>query len=352
MIDWVTAVVPVQHKLIQGGTFMQFDEDAVHISTGIRSKKIIGSHSAEIQVQTNMIDESCEFGSHLYINGNPSKFLQGHNVVGTDDLCGLVLGTVEKILNATGCEISDTCRARIKAGQFEVKRLDINYMFELPSHNDVLTWISSASVQSRTRHGRPKAYGSSIYWGLGSRRWMLKAYSKYAEITSGKKAHKLHAEFMNSALLPYSQNKLRIELQLRTLELKKICQNLHKSRFTYAKYFNENTIKTIFNDYLGRIEMNKNCVVHSSKALELPQSCIGTYTLWEQGYNVRGILSRPTFYRHRKIIKESLSVDIDLPRSGQDFTPNNVVPLLRELVAQPHETPKDLNQFIYKYAAN
>lgn len=348
MIDWVTALVNCTHNVIQGGSFMVFDEDAVHIRTGIRSKMLVGSHSSSIQVQTNLIDEHGR-GSQLYISGNPSKFLQGHNVVGSDDLCSLMTATVERVLLATGSALSDVCKARIKAGHFELKRLDINYMYELPSHNDVLAWIGAASMQSRTRHGRPKAFGTSIYWGLGSRRWMIKAYSKFSEVTSGKKDHRLAPEFISSPLLPFSQNKLRIELQLRTKELEKITLEKFNSGVAYAHFFNESCIADTFNNYLSRIEMNKNATIQSAKSLELPQVVMGTFSLWEQGFHVRGLLSKPTFYRHRKIIQDILSVDISLPKSADCEASTNVIPLLRELVARPAEIPAHLQPFIFNY---
>lgn len=349
MIDWVTAVIPLKHPVIAAGGYYNFDENGEHISTIVKPAKIIGSFDSSIQAKTQALTECRRFGSELYINGNPTKFLQGHNIVGSDNVCELVLGVIEVIASVNGFDVDDFTKSKILRGNFELKRLDINYAFELPSQSDVVAWIKAASVSSRTRHGLPELTKTTVYWGKSSRRWTIKAYSKFAEILSGKKGHILANEFLNSPLVPYIENKVRIELCLRSEELKKIVNHRFLTDKPLAKFFNEKIIKEIFDEYHGKIEMTRNIAVNNEKSLLLSQSVRGSYFNWLHGLEVRDCLSKATFYRHRREIISTLGVDISLPRTSIDD--NNVVPMVRELTAVPAQVPDNLLCYIYKRGA-
>lgn len=349
MIDWVTAVIPFKHPVIAAGGYFNFDENGEHISTIVKPAKILGSFDSSIRAKTQALTDCHQFGSEIYIDGNPSKFLQGHNIIGSDDICSLVLGVLEVIAETNGFIIDEFTKKNVLAGNFELKRLDINYAFELPSQSDVVAWIKAASVSSRTRHGLPELKKTSVYWGKNSRRWTIKAYSKLAEILSGKKGHRLPNEFLNSPLVPYIENKVRIELCLRSEELKKIAEHKFFTSTPKAKLFKPDFVKQIFSEYHEKIEMNRNITVNNEASLKLSQTVRGSYFNWLHGLEVRDCLSKATFYRHRKEIIDVLGVDISLPRSYSENT--NVIPLVRELVALPAEVPAELNQFIYKREA-
>lgn len=350
MIDWVTAIVKLKHPVIRAGGYFNFDENGEHIKTVVKPRTIVGSWSSSVQAKTQDLTECRQFGSELFIDGNPSKFLQGHNVVGSDNLCDLVLGTIQEIAKANDFEVSDFDKKRILSGDFELKRLDINYPFELPTQSDVNAWISAASNQSKTRHGLPHRVGTSIYWGYRSSVWLMKAYNKFAEVNSGKKNHRLPNELLNSPLLPWVENKLRIELQLRK-ELKKIVQHRFNTDKALAKFFTPSFCKEIFFDYLGRIEMNRNLTVNTEQSMKLSNAARGSYFLWRQGLQVIDCVSRASYYRHRKEIMSIMGVDISLPRDLSSEEHCNVVPLIRELVAQSAEIPSHLSSYIFQLGA-
>ena len=81
MIDYVSGFLPCKHdpsKLISG-LVMSFD--ALGNQEWVVNKRlsIEGSYSSKIQLQSHS-------ENLIYFTGNPVKFLQGHNLFGTNDL--------------------------------------------------------------------------------------------------------------------------------------------------------------------------------------------------------------------------------------------------------------------------
>lgn len=346
MIDWVTAVIPVRHEVIHGGISFKTCREGAVISERLEKLTARGSYDASIQIRTNRIHADGQ-GCEIYLDGNPSKFLQGHNVIGSDDVCYLVAESVKRIFDSENTPLDDFSYRAMLNGGFILKRVDINYSYELPSFSDVMAWISAASVQSRLPfRGKPRFFDSSIYWGLGSSTWHIKAYSKFNEIINGrKKSQKLPPELANSPLLPFAENKLRIELQLRK-ELGRIAlKKFNKDEF-YAYNCTNEFINEIFNDYVGRIEMNGNITFTDKDLNKLPPRLRMTVVGWRAGYDMKSELPRNTFYRHRKEIMRLADIDISLPCVGAKAPTNNVVPFVRPLLAKPAEIPETLNKYV------
>ncbi|HBR5266816.1 phage/plasmid replication protein, II/X family [Klebsiella pneumoniae] len=281
--------------------------------------------------------------THLYIDGNPSKFLQGHSVIGPDDLQGLVLTTYARILALLHIPHDLPSYRQVMEGQFKISRIDINYMYSLSTLENVRAWLYAAEFKAKTRHGRACGKGGTVYLGKNSRRWSLKFYSKYDEHTSGKKGHQMADEFVKAGLLDWSKDKLRIELTLRTTEL--IDLNL-----TLGNSWNIETPNKLFSDYVGRIEMNQNTILTDEKIINLPRKIQSTYLLWKQGANIKEMLPKPTFYRHRK---ELLSFGIDINFYCESPYSNNVVPLVRTIEAKPAKIPSWVYEkgLIFDYVA-
>ena len=81
MIDWITAILRCKHdpsKLVSG-MVMSFDSQGNNEWVINKQVTVEGSYSSKIQVKSHT-------DSTIWISGNPTKFLQGHNIFGTDDL--------------------------------------------------------------------------------------------------------------------------------------------------------------------------------------------------------------------------------------------------------------------------
>ncbi|EFO3893049.1 Replication-associated protein G2P [Escherichia coli] len=333
MIDWLTAIYPCVHEPLPSGSVISLDASGEVEWKAVKRLAVRGSHESSLYVRSVGSDREGRC-SHLYIDGNPSKFLQGHNVVGSDDLRGLAVAVYARVLSLLNIPHHMCSYREVLDGMFRLLRVDINYMFELGSLDNVRNWLYAAEFKARTRHGRATGKGGTVYFGQHSRRWSGKGYSKYDEHMSGKKGHQIPAEFVYAGLLDWTKDKLRLELVLRSLELKTINQSLGKS-------WTAETAMKLFTDYIGRIEMSQNVLLSDEKINKLSRCVRSTYLLWKQGVNLKSVLPKPTFFRHRK---ELLDFGIDINFYCETPDKNNIIPMVRVLEARPAEIP----QWIYE----
>lgn len=327
MIDWVTARLPFRHFPINNGGVIKFLADGSMDWLVPCKLQIQGSHDSSIQIRSDGELDSEGRASQILFSGNPSKFLQGHNVFGSDDLISLMQDVFKIIcrhLEVTP-QISDA--RKITEGDYPLIMVDINYSFELPYRRDVLSWLRAAEYKSKTRHGRPQMKGGTLYFGKNSLRWAIKAYSKGEEIEAPK--HRLPDELLATPIPTWADNKLRIELRLKKKELAEIGLLL-------AKDMTPEVVKNIYNSYLRKIEMNQQIALSTEKEHDLPQRLRSTYILWKSGVDLRTTLSKATFYRHRKDLYEH-GIDITLRQESLDQS--NVIPLVRVLEAKPATIP-------------
>jgi II/X family phage/plasmid replication protein len=216
----------------------------------------------------------------------------------------------------------------VRSGAYRISTVDINQAFELPTRSDVLAWIRAAEYKSRTRHGRPQMKGGTIYWGKHSQRWALKAYSKGEEIEVPK--HRLPEALLDTPLAKWANNKLRLELRLKSKELEKL-------GIETAADLTPVRARQLYGEYVGRLDMKEQIALSTEEHLKLPQRLRGTYALWRCGEDLRSTLPKATYFRHRKAFLE-YGIDIALRQESLDRS--NVVPLIRILQAEPASIPE------------
>lgn len=68
----------------------------------------------------------------------------------------------------------------------------------------------------------------------------------------------------------------------------------------------------------------------------MPATLKSTYMLWADGYDLRDILPKTTYYRQRKQLMQ-YGINIDIPTNKTDNS--NVVPMFRILEAIPATIP-------------
>src|SRR5690554_2439248 len=220
MVDWLTFEIACDHpQIITGGQIMRIDQDgAIEWETPIY-RSVIGSHDSSLRVKTTKVHQDGT-GASLRVDGNPVKWLQGHNVFGTDDVIGLIYETMIRLTDLLGLTPTDFQKHSWKMGVAEISRVDLTVMYELRTRADVLAWIRSAEHSAHLKH-RGKGQitkGSTLYFGKHSRRWSLKFYSKGQEL----EAHPISNSVVSQEVLhQFADNKLRCELTLRKMELKK-----------------------------------------------------------------------------------------------------------------------------------
>ncbi|MFC1988554.1 phage/plasmid replication protein, II/X family [Chloroflexota bacterium] len=224
MLDWFSGKVGFKGNSLQLNRVFETTPEGEVIWQTERKLSARGSFDSSIQIGRDVPTEEMikATGAHnllcnpvvLLVSGNPSKFLQGHNVFGpkVSSLAPLIQATVRSL------------PADIRPDDAESKlfptlhrtRVDITTSINFGSHRVVHDWLRTASSSTRSRHGRPMVSGDTVYWGKQSRRWTMKAYCKFCEL----EAHPPKDKALRDNLKEYCEGHLRLELCLRRPELK------------------------------------------------------------------------------------------------------------------------------------
>ncbi|QIB64054.1 phage/plasmid replication protein, II/X family [Kineobactrum salinum] len=325
MIDWLDFVIPCLHDPIPAGRVMSILPSGELEYDVPKRMQATGTYESKMWVRSQGGDGEGR-ATELYISGNPAKFLQGHNVFGCELVCDLAAGVVRKILDTVGIS-SDLTVAQALKGNFSVKRIDITRSFSFASRNEVKAVLSSLAIKSRSRMGRAQTSGGTVYHGKQSRRHTLKFYCKAEELEAGEK-HKLPAELEKTPIKEFAETLLRAELTLRSKEL----IELEK---TEGKHFTPKVLDALYFDYFGRIEMAAQAYIPSEEIKLLSRSIRDSYLLWKEGVDVRPMMSKPTFYRHRSELLP-LGIDIALPNEQVEC---EIIPLFRKVTGRPVGIP-------------
>lgn len=313
MIDWISAIIPCHHdEKIYGGSIASVDPDGVIDWRVEKKKQIVGSHESSLSIKS--LDPK-----NLFIDGNPAKWLQGHNMFGTNNLIGLVDSLMHKLIPILRLSPDEYDLECWKNGYYQLKRVDCTAMWNLPRRADVTSWLRAAEMQSKSRHGRPITTGGTLYFGKNSRRWSIKFYAKGDEIEA--KGHKLPYEIeQRDNLIDWADNKLRAELTLRGIQLK-------EKQLSVAAQWKESTPIEQLLAYIGTLNMSEQFNITPVDLEGLPARLIAVYKLWKEGEDLRALYPRASFYRYRA---EFLKLGIDIA-IRQPSRPENVIPLIRVL---------------------
>ncbi|WP_299222059.1 phage/plasmid replication protein, II/X family [uncultured Psychrobacter sp.] len=327
MIDWVTMKMSCDHDgIISNGEVVSLSKDGDSIEWSlVKFLPLVGSHDATISIRS--ITQST-----IEISGNPTKWLQGHNLFGTNDLKRLVWLFFNKLLDIPELKLKPTLEQlhAVKMGKLTVSRVDINETWFLETREEVLAWLRAAGQKISLKHrGAGQFKGDTLYWGnIRSRRWFLKCYSKGDEINS-KKSNFPDA-LRTPEMLAYADRALRIELVLRSNQLRE--WQLHE-----VAHWNADTGKMLLLELIKGLEMSNNMRLTDDKLKNLKPSVKMAYFAWLGGQDLKLELKRPTYYRYKAQLKE-LGIDIGIPRDIEQKDAN-VIPLMRVLEAQPVGIP-------------
>lgn len=340
MLDWFSGVLAYDGRHLRPDVVYRIDRDGNIVWSKECWIEVEGSFSDKLQLRS-VINPLPLFADNpdsrlstdlLQISGNPTKFLQGHNAFGVS-VCQL-----EDMLRATMIELpevlqpQDLARVAVKSSPIVRKsRVDIATMINLGNHEEVHTWLQSVTTASRSRHGRPLVSGDTVYWGKHSRRWTMKAYCKFCEMAQ----HPMADLKKNGIVREFTKGLLRLELTLRGHEFENI------------PILNEEVLWRYFN----RIEMGVLEMARIKEVESLPWAMQATVLKWLEGQDIRMSLKKATFYRHRRLILDTLGVDVSLPASGQKLVLERIKydgNYLRE--REVKQLPTFLNSLVYRPA--
>jgi II/X family phage/plasmid replication protein len=301
---------------------MSFDAQGNNEWTVNKTLSVEGSYSSKIQIKSHTENQ-------IYISGNPTKFLQGHNLFGSNDLVSIMGKFFDELLKHENLGLCpDPFQyANIKDGHYELTRVDVNETWHLRNKNEVLAWIRSVGETAFLKHrGAGQFSGDTAYFGKNSRRWSLKCYSKGHELTA--KGHKLPKELATLEMLEYADKALRIEGVIRQLELKRRLLNV-------ASNWDIDTAEELLLEYISKLEMSDVYMLKDDVLDSLPPRLRMVYQTWLNGDDLKQILPHNTFYRYKKALRE-FGIDISTKSPKEK---SNVIPLIRVLEAKPVGIP-------------
>ncbi|MFA5924534.1 MAG: phage/plasmid replication protein, II/X family [Methylococcaceae bacterium] len=333
MIDWFRGEIDFLHDPIPAGRVLSIEASGEITWECVKSIDCRSSHETSLKIKSTGGNGEGR-ATALMIDGNLCKFLQGHNVFGSRDLNTLLLLSFRKVyeLHAEhlhGCSSPLLTEAKIKKGDYKVKMLDINELYDVGNDASVEAWLHAAGMRARSRHGRSIRDKGTVYLGKNSRRWAIKFYNKAREMIAKGKTHALPDYLKNIGLEKFIQGKLRAELRIFSKELE-------KHGITHGYHLTPDLINQLFNDYLGKIDMTTQATLHDEQLFKMPRHLMGTYQLWRQGADLRQLLSEATYFRHRKAL---LEFGVDISAMHLEPEHNNVVPLMRIIEAVPVAIP-------------
>lgn len=345
MIDWLTIKIRFRHKPLDSGRITSINADGTVEFDICKKISARGTFESNTLLRSTGDIDRDGYCSELLIDGNPSKFIQGQNIWGSDDVNLLVVLWFQQICKEFNLFYTAFDSYRLSRGCYDVNRVDINGMYKMAHQADVVSYLIALGDSGGTKYQKAQYQRGSVYFNKGSRRWSVVFYSKHDEIKSRKKGHRLEfSPEIKQKLIELTSSTIRIESRVMSLELKDRNINTGCELVSYG-------IKKLYGEYMNKLQVNGNMRISDKLAKNMPTKIRGTYELWITGLDLRSMLPRTTFFRHKKILKNEYGIDID---SGERKAGSNIVSISRVLELEPMSIPEfmyDHNLLVFKRAA-
>lgn len=336
MLDWFSGYVGYDASRLQLGRFFEVSAHGEVTRERDRWETVEGSYKSGIQVCRGLAtDQMVKHGNELgylcsdevlRLSGNPSKFLQGHNVAGPSvSLLGPVL---QEVVRTFPEELRPADSDSPILPAVHRSRLDITTAINLDTHQNVHDYLISLSRNARSRHGKGLTSGHTVYFGKNSRRWSLKFYCKYCELLQ----HPPDNILLMDDLLEFTFPLLRVELTLRRPEL--------KDRGTLDE--------SIIWEFMEKLEVHEMKSHAPLEGVSLRPAVKAALMLWYDGKDLASVFPRRTFYRYRKEIIEAVGVDISNTAVEQGKQSKKVLMELEELRRREvKDFPEKINRTLF-----
>ncbi len=332
MIDWVTAKISCTLNpdiLTSGRTIRTKIVDGIEqLEYEICNRLVVeGSHDAKITIRSHT-DNTIE------ISGNPAKFLQGHNIFGTNDLKHLVSRLFDRLcmIDELGLQPTETEYNMVQDGHYRLTRIDVNEHFSFASAQLARSWLRAAGRSANMMfRGAGLFKEGTLYFTPQSRRYVPKIYFKYDEINSKDKSHRLPEKLLQiPELVEYAEKSLRFEIKI-------LSTQLNEWQLHLGCNWDTDTATMLINDqFISKLQLSENMPLDNDVRDSLPNSLKLVYSAWARGEDLRQMYSKAQFYKRRKQLLE-YGIDISILQDKEEQS--NVVPMIRYLEAVPMGIP-------------
>lgn len=331
MIDYLTCRItlprPLPRTIDDGCTIRRAQDGSVRQVTAHRLG-IVGSFEATLQLRSVSLTE-------LEVQGNPAKFLQGHNLYGPSDLLQLLWDALSVALpvSPAQCTPSDLGVHSPALLEGVVTRVDLTHMFTLASEGDVTAWLRTAELTAHIgRRGKGVMEGNTLVMGhAGGKsftRWQIVLYAKGSEVRRRPLPTPMREHI---GVMEWVARNLRVEVRFGRLELEKM--GVRKLSAWAAQ--GADRCDEMWKSKVDQLEFNLQDREFDCETL--PRQLRTTYVAWTTGADVRNLLSQATFYRYRGQLLKLAGVDIAVPPPIQPTA--EVIPLRRFIEVKPCGRP-------------
>ncbi len=124
MIDWISAKLPCLHHPLKTGSVIKLTPEGEIEWASPSAFNLAGSYESNYQI-TSCGSNGQGRATHLSVTGNPSKFLQGHNIFGSDDIVSLMRDFYLMMTKSMGLTHTDAELEDITQGNYQITRVDI-----------------------------------------------------------------------------------------------------------------------------------------------------------------------------------------------------------------------------------
>ena len=338
-IDWFSGLVGYDASKIRLDRIARVTPDGEVVWDKEAWTEAEGSFSSTMQLTRDLATPAmlhCGFMCSpvvLRLSGNPTKFLQGHNIFGPSvaDLGPVMRAMVQRLPE----ELRPPDAGNNELHAVHRSRIDIQEMVNLGSHSAVHDWLRLAETSTRSHHGRAMASGSTVYWGKHSTRWAIKAYCKYCELKDHPPKNE-KVPFQFDQLREACEGLLRLELVLRRPELKD------------RGKLSENILWEFYGKVVIGVQKDLMDIDKGVAQFDLPTTVKSVLINWLDGRDVTTILPRRTFYKYRRIILDVVGVDISLTRREEIPQLERIGFDVDYLKSRVVSAPKDLQPSLFK----
>lgn len=213
-IDWIHVSVAVKHdpQLISRGIVVHLDNQW-DMATAVHHYK---AQTLRSSFENTLWIKPSTTGS-IEISGNFYKFLNHHNVTGTDDLVGLVTDLIQHLATLDiGIEPTEQELKDLQDGKFRLFRVDVNKAILFGSKVAALDYLEHLKSTASYPYRKKTIYSNGVYFGMRSKRWCLKFYHKGTEV----RVHKNGEYHLDDEIKALADLMVRAEMRINSQQLK------------------------------------------------------------------------------------------------------------------------------------
>lgn len=339
--DWFSGFVNLDLPDFHDGRIIQIHASGEIDFEVMRPLAVSGSYDDKVIVKSCPVPPAPDWSIfknvsdwRVYISGNPTKFLQGHNVYGHSDMLGVIRDFIKIVLQKI--DVDEFTIARVLRDPIKITRIDITQNYLMKSPSDVSGWLRAAS-QYMTGKNQKVDNEKTLYVGKNSRRVSVKIYEKAVEMHKHRRTFRLPPETF-TRLHDIASKLLRFEVTLRGMKLDDLGCN-------YLQKVTNSMFEKEYHHTIRKMNLPDNLKVVQSRVDNLPPAYVGVYHKWLNNVDLKSQLSRTAYYRYRKFFLETFSIDLSMP--PRDVTYEEIIPLWRVISVDTEYNPSLDDENLY-----